>query len=107
MKDNNLLAIRNALKASRPPNSIELLHTVSCIDWNLVLDTEIEICLDIIHRLNANIILCGFNVEGKDRIKYKEIFDLISKNINESTINIRSSEFKEFFLRYNEYMKDM
>jgi hypothetical protein len=106
MKENNLLDIRKAMKDPRPPHSITLLYAVSCIDWNSILDSEIEICLDIIHYVNTNIILCSFDAKDNERIIYKSIFDRISVNIKKSQINIRSSMFAEFFDQFNEFMKD-
>lgn len=107
MKDNNLLAIKDALTNSRPPHSIELFHDISRVDWNSVIDGDIETCLDIILIVNANIILCAFDIHGDDRIKYKKLFERIAENIRKSTISSRSSEFSDFFSKYNEYMRNM
>lgn len=70
--DDNLLSVCEALKASRPPYTTELLHDVACIDWNLVRDDEIEICLDIIDRTMAAIIICSFDIYGTERENYKK-----------------------------------
>jgi hypothetical protein len=107
MNDNSILAISEDFNASRPPHSIELLRAVANVDWDTIRDSEIELCLNIIHKVNANVILCIFDIQGDERVKYKEVFHKILDNIKKSTINDRSLEFLKFFERYNEYVQEI
>lgn len=107
MNNNILLAVSQKLKYSRPPYTVKLMHDASCIDWNSVIDDQIDICLDIIDRIMVAIIVCSFDVHGPEREDYKKLFVKIADNIKSSSLTNRSPKILEFFSQYEKYLKNM
>lgn len=106
MKNENLSEILSEIKNYNPPSSINLLKKISDYKWNPVNSTDIDICCELILRINADIIVLIFE-KSDIKSKYLPIFNDIYKNIKNSDITLNSKEFESYFNKYIEYVNDI
>jgi hypothetical protein len=98
--------ILDSLKAHAPSASLQLLKMVRDIDWKSDSNSTTETYCEIILFLNANIIFRSFEKDEKDKMIFKDIFQKIYERILESDFLLNSTEFKEYFLKFESYISE-
>lgn len=90
------------LHSESPVSSVTILKQIASIDWNRISDRECDICIDIILRITADLIVFGFNNLNYDA-QYIDVFKIIYTDIKESEICIKYPKFKFYFDSYATY----
>jgi hypothetical protein len=95
------------LKECNPPINLNLLEELSKFEWDKLDSNKIETACELILRINAEVIVCMFDLKDDLKNIYKELFFKIYKNIKQSNINEKSEEFEEYFNKYSLYISQL
>ncbi len=107
MNISELESLRDGLNRILPPSSLSLLYEATIIEWDSESNEAIDLYCDILIRISADVIFIVSSVESRNRQIYFEYFNNIARNIQLSGVLDRSTEFKEYFRKYIEYLSNL
>ena len=94
------------LKLHNPPSHLSLLREVDSLEWRCETHQNIDTYSEILLRISADVIICGFDAKKSDIEIQKSIFHSIRNKISSSNL-LKSTDFLVYFRKFEFYINEL